>query len=301
MKRLVYIFIPVLAVLLMSHNTFAANLYDPYTCYALADGTIPCNQYGITTGNETTVISISKSNLGNISGYVNQNHTFIWAFRVQSTSALYINLANGYPSMWDLMDIQQDCNTVNGNNICNVVVFGKFKVNDWNIQLAGSVFAAGASYNIRSIYFSTSDYQYYTTDSIWHIVNSINTYLRNNPTASAQDIADAVNAPEEEASQNISDQSTSDIDAGDSSSATNLLGNIQGIFNQINGIPVGNTCSIPADFGHLDLGNINFCTGKDKLPFPVTFGAYCFELIFVIGTSIILIKQVLSILDWSRR
>lgn len=118
---------------------------------------------------------------------------------------------------------------------------------------------------------------------------------------SASDIADAVNAPEEQAAEDISGQSTSDIPASDDSSATNLIGNISNIFTQIGNIPTSSSCTVPANFGNLDLGNLNFCTGKENLPFVVTFGAYCFELIFVIGTSIILVRQLLGILDWSRQ
>ena len=99
---------------------------------------------------------------------------------------------------------------------------------------------------------------------------------------------------------NINGLTPGDINTGDSTSATNLLTNIRNIFTAIGNAPVGNTCSINANLGNLNLGNINFCTGKEQLPFPVTFGAYAFELIFVVGTSLLLIRQLLSLFDWAR-
>lgn len=117
------------------------------------------------------------------------------------------------------------------------------------------------------------------------------------------DVEDAIKEQtqkEEDAASEIENQDTSDIDTGDDSSATNLIGNISTLFNQISSIQASSSCNIAADFGNLDLGNLNLCTGKDKLPFVVTFGAYAFELIFVVGTAIILIKQVLGLFDWAR-
>lgn len=126
-----------------------------------------------------------------------------------------------------------------------------------------------------------------------------------------QDVVDAIQdsassnteyqEAEQQAVENIENQTTNDTESElpDMSNATSLIGNIQNIFTQIGNIPASN-CTIPANWGNLNLGNLNLCTGKENMPFVVTFGAYAFELIFVIGASIILVKQVVSMFDWAR-
>lgn len=99
---------------------------------------------------------------------------------------------------------------------------------------------------------------------------------------------------------NISGQSTSDINAGDMTAMNNLIGNISSFFNQINNVSPNTACTVPANFGHLNLGDISLCTGKENLPWVVTFGAYAFQMIWVVGIALLIIRQVLGVLDWSR-
>lgn len=109
------------------------------------------------------------------------------------------------------------------------------------------------------------------------------------------------NDKEEQATENIENQSEPTSETGDNSASTNLIGNISGVFSQIGNIQASSNCYIPANWGNLNLGNINLCTGKENMPWVVNFGAQVFQFVFVIGTGIILVKQVLALYDWSRR
>lgn len=148
--------------------------------------------------------------------------------------------------------------------------------------------------------FYIEDYQNYDDNMFWIKMSVTDEPLYDDNSSWQDDWSKVQYEAEQDAVNNISGLTPGDINTGDSSSATNLIGNINNIFNAIGNAPVGQTCTVPANFGHLDLGNINFCNGKENMPFVVTFGAYAFELIFVVGTSLVLISQVLSILDWAR-
>lgn len=153
----------------------------------------------------------------------------------------------------------------------------------------------------------------YTGDYMWANVSTwrVKTDDYSSITNSLDDVVEAIQdsaessseyqQAEQQAVENIENQTTDDTasELPDTSSATSLIGNIRNIFVQIGDIPAGN-CTIPANWGNLNLGNLNLCTGKENLPFIVTFGAYAFELIFVIGASIILVKQVVNMFDWAR-
>lgn len=332
MKLLRYIFIPFLAILLMSHNTFAADLSIPVRLYTTSSYLRASYLYGSTTTNVS----------GAFNNNIIANQIMLYYSAMSVYDGLYLDVPvyvynyNENNSVDGYMNINNvSCN--NGGIACQLAGFsysgsGTGQVYHAIIYVSGS----GNLSNIQLYTTLANEYALRLYDSeraqplpltAYRIIDNsgstgpdlttVNTYIQyisnqldtiyqrlgvmNGNIPSAEDIADAVNAPEEEAAEDISNQSTSDIPASDDSSATNLIGNISNIFTQIGNIPTSSTCTVAADFGNLDLGNLNFCTGKENLPFVVTFGAYCFELIFVIGTSIILVRQLLGILDWSRQ
>lgn len=104
-----------------------------------------------------------------------------------------------------------------------------------------------------------------------------------------------------DSTENIENQSEPTQDTGDNAASTNLIGNISSVITQIGNIPASSSCNIPANWGNLNLGNLNLCTGKENMPWVVNFGAQVFQFVFVIGTGIILVKQVLALYDWSRK
>lgn len=317
MRYLRWLFIPFLAILLMSHNTYAIDygptgatgyssgtlLYtDAYgvggTAYGVANNTDGMSFGAPSTTLATTSIGLSFKNvpsskfLMSISYricFVNPND--MKAFIGFSSNNYYYLISNTweYTSAGCLSGV--------------VTYFGNGGYNNISLGNSGPIIGGvGDSYNIV---FNKATYTLVGNDTDY---TSILNAIKNN-TDSIKDKLDQLESAavvqeeaaekELEGSENIENQSTSDINTGDQSSATNLIGNISNIFTQIGNISATN-CSIRANFGNLDLGNLNLCTGKENLPFVVTFGAYCFELIFVVGTSIILIKQLLGVLDWSR-
>lgn len=323
MKYLRWLFIPFLAILLMSHNTYAVDLtQDVYlvqgnfgfsmaphswTCYS--DPTCPTWASGVyqrsfaSTGANIFDISITIPNRTYTSGDWIVFDFYFFHSNTAANHSIFDGIRYEGTNYLDVVDVKVEQLT---DNSAHATVYTRVynTFTDSNLRFTGNVImfqlqsAANAQYKaevdagVLTIWHERTDANY--NNKLDQIVDAIE-----NSSPSADDIADAVNAPEEQAADDISNQSTSDISTGDQSSATNLIGNISNIFTQIGNISATN-CSIRANFGNLDLGNLNLCTGKENLPFVVTFGAYCFELIFVVGTSIILIKQLLGILDWSR-
>lgn len=216
MKRLLYIFIPVLAVLLMSHNTFATgNKFTPTTCYHTTAGNNYCQNYPLYTGDTVDIISISRANNTDLSNTTNGEH-YLWALSVRAygnvPANFSINLANGYPDMATVDNIWQSCNTANQLTTCNILVDGTLMRWNWNIQLAGQVTAFGTIYELDSLYFSTD---IGTDIQILNRLTRIQQYLENNPSPSAQDIADAVNGQQEAAGQTQSDAGDTAADNSD--------------------------------------------------------------------------------------
>lgn len=313
MKKLIYIFIPILAILLMSHNAFAIEPDATSVFIYGSPGTIMTNCNGtyqatMCTPNSTSVQNIQfrpqiAMPLDSGSYWVEMYITF--SSNGTSDAPLIVASSTSITS-GTIATFESVSSTTRGSTTVRIyrvvykysgsnVYYGPYTLS------AASAWVNTAGYYVNSItlYKETTNSDA-TNQQIVNAINNLNSTIESNTPPSADDIADAVNAPEEEAAEDISNQSTDDIETGDDSSATNLIGNINTLFTQIGNIEASDTCSIPADFGNLDLGNLNFCTGKDKLPFVVTFGAYAFELIFVVGTAIILVKQVLGLFDWAR-
>ncbi len=202
-------------------------------------------------------------------------------------------------------------NTVNWNtqpasiyNAGDIFAAESFKVMGmifWRVDNSGNDSAAIVqAINNQTQYLQDISQNLYIADTHLDAIEDYLEYIHDH-LDELQEAIEENNQAEQDSVDNIENQSPSDIDSGDNSSATNLIGNIGNIFTQIQNIPASSTCSVPADFGHLNLGNINFCSGKENLPFVVTFGAYVFEFVFVVGCSIIIVKRVLSLYDWSRR
>lgn len=328
MRYVKYIFISFLAILLMSHNTFAVDFSYNVRLYTTSAIRSVYDSAGYSNSNGIFVDMFLSGSFGGKYNDVSVSDGMLVEVPVMVFNAVENNAVDGY-----VMADEVDCGYIS----CQLVgftqsggssstVFHFYLYISSNGTLNDIVFTKRNGYalrlyqNERAVMPFISVFRFVDNSSSQPVVpdlSTINNYIvqinnklqniydrlgnlsENIP--SADEIADAINEPEQQATDNISGQSQDDIDTGDDSSATNLIGNISNIFTQIGNIPVGSTCSVPADFGHIDLGNINFCTGKDKMSFVITFGAYCFELIFVIGTGIILVKQLLGILDWARQ
>lgn len=317
MKKLIYIFIPILAILLMSHNTSAINLGENVSFVNSWNNTrMLCAAYGgsnITFNSNTCVL-----NSPSYTGLTGDGLSFIQTSDVNLVYGDYyqvfldVSASSGaetnIPVIWNLNTTGNflivDFEQVNLNNNLGSSANSEAYISSYRIILKSLVNSSSfpielgyPNHNARLLYIAGDNGNLTVDVRITQIIQF------SSKSDDQQAVVDAINdqtEKEENAANDIENQSTDDIDTGDDSSATNLIGNISTLFNQIGSIEASSSCSVPADFGNLDLGNINFCTGKDKLPFVVTFGAYAFELIFVVGTAIILVKQVLGLFDWAR-
>lgn len=343
MKRLITgIFISLLAIFLMSHNAFAADLsYTDVSLYT----SITSLQFSCSTNGSNFIQNTGSCHLG--------SHAAVPTVKFKPNTTIYFNPdidyyfevflrisnnANTPAPVWYgagsgdnliFMDEEQVSSTTSNTTTYRTYrILFKFTGNEVNlsnfppsIYNAGDIFAAESFKVMGFVIWQT---QLHDSAAVVQAINqqnqylsdiSQNLYIADEHLSNIEDYLEYIqehideineaideqNQAEQEASDNIENQSPSDIDSGDNSSATNLIGNIGNIFTQIQNIPASSTCSVPADFGHLDLGNINFCSGKENLPFVVSFAAYVFEFVFVVGCSIIIVKRVLSLYDWSRR
>lgn len=325
MKYLRWLFIPFLAILLMSHNTSALSFggvnhpsyghqYSSMVYYSLYPSEGWQTQYGNNnygglsfgiSADSIQVRNINRFTLNFASGLNGHKNLVNIPYRVCWNYVPDVSSWIGFGSAYDSSIIENSFEFVSSSCLSGNVLL--YNVGSNNVTLGGwnNGSVTGAFNNGFSIVFGMASVIYLSDDADYSsVLNAIKSNTDDIKTkldeleAAAETQQEAAEK-ELESTENIENQSTSDINTGDQSSATNLIGNISNIFTQIGNISATN-CSIRANFGNLDLGNLNLCTGKENLPFVVTFGAYCFELIFVVGTSIILIKQLLGILDWSR-
>lgn len=104
---------------------------------------------------------------------------------------------------------------------------------------------------------------------------------------------------EQQATDNISNQSPSDIGSTDNAGTTNLINALGGFITTIANAPATN-CVINGDMGNLDVGSINLCTGKENFNTLVEFIGFTalFGVVFWAGYH--LVKRTLSLIDWAR-
>lgn len=316
-----WLFIPFLVVLLMSHNTFATDVV-PGNAQLTGWNTAPqlscwryyTSEYTSWTGWDAacyiapgaTNVSVKAITLrGSNGGQIWANPGDILQIQIAMVADLTQNQPQIYYLPSDSSTLQVISMRVDGNFTAKE---GKQLILTYYAKYVGSTTNPSAvslgysSPNARDM-FAYGSMDYYLTG---YSVSAWSSSLDNN-----DDIVNAIedmassqaqqNDKENEAVENIENQDVSDIPAGDNEAATNLIGNITGIFNQIRDVPTGSDCNIPANWGHLNLGNLNLCTGKENMPFIVNFGATVFQLVFVVGTGLILVRQVLNLYDWSRK
>lgn len=310
MKRLTGIFICLLAVLVMSHNVGAVALNLNVRYVRSHVGTISAALPNSCRSTATGGVQGTSNDCMFSSPTVATGYGEYLAGDIIEIDFIYLIVAvNDSLDAWayDIKPVSLGDNT-------NIAYLGQSfeQLNSSEGMMKYYIRVNSYSSNTYGVSF-TGNIHLYNNEYLnamvttWRIDNVDLSTINNNLQGVIDAIEDSADSSteyqqqEQQAVENIENQTTQDTQdqLPDTSTATNLIGNIQSIFTQIGNIQPSN-CSIPADFGHLDLGNLNLCTGKENLPFIVTFGAYAFELIFVIGASIILVKQVVNMFDWAR-
>lgn len=328
-KYLLYVFIPILVIFAMSHNAFATDVavnatptgaglacmswvtpvdVSAPTCNAIQNSNTDI--VGTVAGIDVTIAGTYYSD-----SVMELGFTF---YRVSNNTSLHsivngIRQDNSVDTGWDLIGYDySDLDTNTGK----LTLLFKHRVNsgNFNARLRGNygtlLFAlqpgdrvVGANYTIYAINDANAGSQ-----QIVNAINSMPNYSNNlnqinnsinNVNNGISDINDH-NDKEEQAVEDIENQSTDDVDVGDQSGMTNAVGVVSGIFTQIGSVQATD-CNFTANFGHLNLGQLNFCTGKENFPFIINFVSSIFTLIVVVGTILILVKQVLGLYDWARK
>lgn len=326
-KYLLYVFIPILVIFAMSHNAFATDISISAT--PTGAGQVCINGYNVVDLSQVCgLIQNSNSDTVGTVGYIEptiagnyysdsviQLDFTIYRFsNNQSTHAVVngIQHDNTVNSGWSLIGYEyENLNTGTGKLkllFKHNVNSGAFRVRlrgnngGWIFGLQPGDRVAGINYTVYAINNANAGSQ-----QIVDAINSMPNYSNNlnqinnsinNVNNGINDIKDH-NDKEEQAVEDIENQSTDDVDVGDQSSMTNAVGIVSGIFTQIGSVEATD-CIIPADFGNLNLGNLNLCTGRDKFPFIINFVSSVFTFVMVVGTMLILVKQIIGLYDWAR-
>lgn len=327
-----YIFIPFLAILLMSHNSYALELtQDVDSVYSWKNPQIWCMVFGgslYSNGSDTCIVGPNTGTAWQGSGV-----SYIKTANINLVQNDYyqvfldVSMSNGaeshIPVVWnlgttanyDIVSFKQVSESNNlGSSASNeayvvtyeIILKGLYNNSSFPIELGYPAGDINMIYLAGDFYTSNMDVrvsrvnQYHPRSALSNsdVVNAINNLTNNTPSAS--DIGEAVNAPEEEAASNIENQSTSDVDTGDTSSAMSIIGNMQNIVGIIEDVPLREDCVIVGNLGNINLGNINFCSGRSNLSTVADFGNAVFAFTTTLAGSIYLIRKTLKLIDWAR-
>lgn len=332
-KYLLYVFIPILVIFAMSHNASAitseaVKFYGSgQSSFSMETNTsgLSCvsNCVWAQNTNSDVVVGVNYLSVALPNGTYQSDTIFKLDFilwRVGSSVSDHTvinNLKLTTPAQpFAIYDIQFEQLNANTSmfSIYIKATQDNLVINNYSVRfysgLTGSfIFAlnptervSGGNWSHWAVVNTTVD-----TQSIVNAINSQTDYTSNlnqinnninNVNNGISDINDH-NDKEEQAVEDIENQSTDDVDVGDQSGMTNAVGVVSGIFNQIGSVQATD-CKFNANFGHLNLGELNFCTGKENFPFIINFVSSIFTLIVVVGTILILVKQILGLYDWAR-
>lgn len=135
---------------------------------------------------------------------------------------------------------------------------------------------------LRSIKTNTDD-----------IADDVSAILNNSNTSAQKDAQDM---------QGYNNMQNTDglINIGDQSGALSIVGSINSVLGQIESVPTAASCSILGNLGAINLGDLNFCQGKENFGAIVTFvatGIFLFISFFIV---IRIIRRILRLIAWAR-
>lgn len=288
-KRLLYIFIPVLAVFLMSHNTFAtsANIVPgSVEVYWTQPGNAPINK--ITLSNLYTVSNSTEMkgwkllnglNINmvcyNLGLTVEKNSRFAFSFGSVNTS---IGVISGGPN------IKPDSLAVMYSGNTNVYVNSYFLTGFLNEDVNQLCVGDGNSVNSVILYDLPNN-----NGDIYLLQPKINFYDEYSP------VNDTLNDTKQETqdaadnSQNAGDSSSSDAESA-TSSLLNVIGT--GIGAITTASPTN--CRINGNMGNLNIGNIDLCA--NPVPAFIAVIGSIIAVLVVLPLVIVLFNRFISII-----
>ena len=335
MKKLLrYIFIPVLAILLMSHNVSAVEM-SPNVHPIWTNATPDCTFYtpdGSTFYNDlfngtTNFLSVSYISCGVPAGLQSKNTYAVYSFVLDNIPnndsldagfrAVKARHGSGGNGGWGVVGYNLQSLSSNGVKI-DIYLYGEN-----NNTSAGTVIFYNSYNSSELLYFQpkerlttsgasywqvdTTDFEYNYTD----VLNQINSKLGNVNTGItnirdgvnsineklddlSQDTADAINNGQADATQGASDNSST---AADNNSTDQTTSNLLGVFGSFVTAITSispSNCNVDFDLGHIDFGVQNLCS--QPVPQAFTVVTSIIVVCFTIPFVVHLIRRILSLI-----
>lgn len=324
LRRLGYIFIPVLAIILMSHNVYAeqygsAARYPIQSCVSHIVGTNSYNVYKTGSISDQTCRMVQNNQLGDLPGDI---VSLSVAFQSQIPANSFVTLdftfydMNTYYGLTPTgaqTKIQEEVTkyTDAGHSVFHVTSTFYLSSAVWSLAFNAPVGYVAGNMSVR-IHDANVVllFQPITADQISQLQQKLNsidanivigderlTYiynLLNQQKSEMTELNDSVqerNDKEYESVDNIDNQSASDITGTDNQNTTNLIG-IFSSFVTAMGNASSTNCNFDGDFGNLDLGQMNFC--QDNPPTIVqVIGSLVLIAVFV-PLAYFLVNRIIS-------
>lgn len=284
LKRISGIILCLLAILLMSHNTYALELtqdvylvrgsfrsqimtdhWNSVSCTTSPSADVWVNEISCPVG----VLRLYDIYLSIPQRTYTTGDWIVFQIEVWSPNGVNQNYSNftglsyGGSNPVDVVDVEvESLDNYSGLITVYTTVYGTFS--DSNLRFVGAQGTNGII-DIVSTSGSSGAYIRPSTTTVWHSVSNntqgIIDAINNNSAPSADDIADAINDGEQEATQDAADeaQDAADDSSSDASTATSSLISVIGGFVNVLTSAQPTNCKINANLNHIDMGQLDLC------------------------------------------
>lgn len=325
-RRFLGIFLCLLSILLMSHNTFAADVsFDDVHVYFQPTQVLTYCSNGWSTGycnnvnasNQSlglTTINFMGSNIQGLQAGQYYFETYIGLSSGASTEAPYVvatpKLANS-----NTVSFESVSSTTRGSTTVRLYRLLSFWTGGTDISAGLQILppnGTGAwtntgAYQVASFTIYRVNNSDATNTQIVNAINSqsqslnninnaINT-LNNSTNSNGVKLDEINNSIQEQndkenaAIDNIDNQSTSDIQGTDDSNTTSLIGLFSSFVSALSSASATN-CNINGDMGNIDLGTLNFC--RDAPPAIVQIIGSIFLIVLFVPLAYFLVKRIIA-------
>lgn len=307
-KHLRWLLIPVFAILLMSHNTFAIEPDAGVVFTYVGSGGIytSCNYSATTsmctpTNPSITGFSFYPASPITLTPGSYWLEAYVTFSSNGSTDAPLVVGVPTYSPEGTIVAFDSVSSTTRGSTTVRIYRLlmkwsGGTTINSSNsINISNSsawVNTNGYMVNSITFYKEVTDTDA-SNQQIINAINNLNSTVSSNTPPSAEEIADAINEPEEQATENISNQSADDYEM-ESANMSSLFSQFGNFISAVNGASIGD-CNIPANFNHLDLGILNLCA--NPVPDYVQVAVSIVLCMLIAPYLMNIIKRILSIAD----
>lgn len=310
LKRLKWLIIPIFAILLMSHNTSALDINQAVEFkQTWTNNRMVCAaRFGsnISFNGNTCVLNGPGS-----TGLIGTGLSYIYTADVNLVQGDYYEFLlqvgvsgdaqTNIPIVWNMATTSNftlvSFEKVSIDENLGSSATSEAYVSFYRVILRSSV--NNSSYPLELGYSNHQTNMFYIAGDTGSLtvdfrISSINRYSPK--TDDQQSVVDAINdqtEKEEQASNNISNQSADDYEM-ESASMSSLFSQFGGFISAVNGASIGD-CNIPADFNHIDLGILDLC--RNPVPDYVQVAVSIVLCMLIAPYLMNIIKRILSIAD----